>query len=218
VPGDQVAAAVVAAAAATSARVTVDGYEPDGPLPGAGGSGGRAGAGALGGGGLVSGRGDGTGPLIVHAATSTTYPTSFVEAQWWVGAGAAAAWAASRPLRLQRAGPPACRQPLRAPPPPLPTRRAPARPRARPSSARPAASRAALPFIALNPPPFRLPGGELFKVPLDFRPDPRQVARAKRAAAWKVGRRRRARAPHRRGEGMGAPVGEGGRGRGRAGI
>lgn len=46
--------------------------------------------------------------------------------------------------------------------------------------------RAALPFIALNPPPFRLPGGELFKVPLDFRPDPAKVDKAKRVTAWKV--------------------------------
>jgi hypothetical protein len=51
-------------------------------------------------------------------------------------------------------------------------------------------TRAALPFIALNPPPFRLPGGELFRVPLDFKPNPAKVARAKRQTAWKVGQGR----------------------------
>ncbi|GBF91108.1 hypothetical protein Rsub_04777 [Raphidocelis subcapitata] len=148
VPGDQVAAAVVAAAAATAARIRIDGYgeEPAGAARGAlsgagagagagvslggGLSGGGGGAGALtgGGGGVGDGlEGCGEGPLIVHAATSTTYPISFVEAQW-----------------------------------------------------------AALHFIAHNPPPFRLPGGGLFRVPLDFRPDPAKVDKAKRLTAWKV--------------------------------
>lgn len=82
VPGDMVAAVVVAAAAATAARAHIDGYD------GAAGSGGGAGmclsvadsmlpAGGRG----ASGRASG-GPLVVHAATSTTYPISYVESQW----------------------------------------------------------------------------------------------------------------------------------------
>ena len=162
VPGDQVAATVVAAAAATSARVMIDGYEPDSVALGSavlgargGGMGGGMGGGGMGGmGGGAGGGGsvpaavragsvaggasaaasvlgavgaaDG-GPLIVHAATGTTYPISFVEAQW-----------------------------------------------------------AALDFISLNPPPFRLPGAELFRVPLDYRPDAARVEAAKARTAWKV--------------------------------
>jgi hypothetical protein len=78
VPGDQVAAVTVAAAAATSARVHIDGYGADAP-------GALVGGGALAGGGGGGGGGGGEGPLIVHAATSTTYPISFAESQWWVG-------------------------------------------------------------------------------------------------------------------------------------
>jgi hypothetical protein len=48
------------------------------------------------------------------------------------------------------------------------------------------ASWAGLHFIKNNPPPFRLPGGSLFKVPLDYRPDERAVERRKSITAWKV--------------------------------
>lgn len=66
-------------------------------------------------------------PLIIHAATSTTYPISMVEAQW-----------------------------------------------------------AAVDFVKDNPPPFRLPGGRLFKVPLNYKPDEAAVKAAKQWMAWKV--------------------------------
>lgn len=100
VPGDLVSAVILAAAAATAAQVHIDGYGD---------------------------RDVKTAPLILHAATSTTYPISFVEAQW-----------------------------------------------------------ASLEFIQYNPPPFRLPGGGLFKVPLTYKPDEAAVERAKAWTAWKV--------------------------------
>lgn len=84
VPGDQVAAVVVACAAATSARVHIDGYEAAVDSVAAGsavigyGSGGSAG-GVMGG---SMGEAAAVGPLVVHAATSTTYPISFGESQW----------------------------------------------------------------------------------------------------------------------------------------
>ncbi|KIY94228.1 Fatty acyl-CoA reductase 1 [Monoraphidium neglectum] len=83
VPADMVAAAVVSTAAATSARVHIDGYfDPaisDGGLGGAG----VPGSGSVGGmAAAVMADGAALGPLIVHAATSTTYPISYVESQW----------------------------------------------------------------------------------------------------------------------------------------
>ncbi|KAI8472007.1 MAG: male sterility protein-domain-containing protein [Monoraphidium minutum] len=125
VPGDMVSSVVVASAAAVSAHAHIDGYDD------AARGGGPCSAGSMGMGNGLAAAGSmelgGVGPLIVHAATSTTYPISYVESQW-----------------------------------------------------------ASLAYIAGNPPPFRLPGAELFKVPLDFRPDPAKVDRAKRNTAWKV--------------------------------
>jgi hypothetical protein len=83
VPGDQVAAAVVAAAAATASRVSVDGYSrPDGAGPGVRGAGSGGGGGGLVNGSALQEDFEGGGMLIVHATTSTTYPISFVESQW----------------------------------------------------------------------------------------------------------------------------------------
>eukprot|EP00879_Flechtneria_rotunda_P009277 GHRR01009712.1.p1 GENE.GHRR01009712.1~~GHRR01009712.1.p1 ORF type:complete len:439 (+),score=125.12 GHRR01009712.1:755-2071(+) len=45
---------------------------------------------------------------------------------------------------------------------------------------------AGLDFVQQNPPPFRLPGGSLFSIPLDYRPDEAAVKRCKYWTAWKV--------------------------------
>jgi len=72
----------------TASRVLIDGYDPDaaamGFLGGAAGvsNGGASNGGLANGGGSFGREGGGAGPLIVHAATSTTYPISFVESQW----------------------------------------------------------------------------------------------------------------------------------------
>jgi hypothetical protein len=46
---------------------------------------------------------------------------------------------------------------------------------------------AGLDFVRQNPPPVRLPGANLFTLPLDYRPDEEAVKRCKYWTGWKVG-------------------------------
>jgi hypothetical protein len=42
-------------------------------------------------------------------------------------------------------------------------------------------------FLRQNPAPFKLPGSQLFKIPLDYVPDEEAVKRRKYWTGWKVG-------------------------------